>query len=49
MNGLHIFGQHDDKTLKQLADVASRAERVAIMADGHLGYIMPIGGVALQE
>lgn len=42
----NIFGQHDDKTLAQLADVASRAERVAMMADGHLGYVMPIGGVA---
>ena len=41
-----IFGTHDPKTLAQLADVASRAERVALMADGHLGYIMPIGGVA---
>jgi tRNA-splicing ligase RtcB len=41
-----IFGQHDEKTLAQLADVGSRAERVALMADGHLGYVMPIGGVA---
>lgn len=41
-----IFGQHDEKTLAQLADVATRAERVALMADGHLGYVMPIGGVA---
>lgn len=41
-----IFGVHDDKTLAQLADVASRAEKVALMADGHLGYVMPIGGVA---
>lgn len=41
-----IFGHHDEGTLKQLRDVASRAERVALMADGHLGYIMPIGGVA---
>ena len=41
-----IFGQHDENTLAQLADVASRAERVALMADGHLGYVMPIGGVA---
>ena len=30
----------------QLDDVASRAERAALMADGHLGYVMPIGGVA---
>jgi len=43
---MKIFGEHDDKTLEQLQDVASRAQRTALMADGHLGYIMPIGGVA---
>lgn len=41
-----IFGQHDEKTLVQLDDVASRAARAALMADGHVGYVMPIGGVA---
>ena len=41
-----IFGAHDERTLAQLADVASRARRAALMADGHLGYVMPIGGVA---
>jgi tRNA-splicing ligase RtcB (3'-phosphate/5'-hydroxy nucleic acid ligase) len=41
-----IFGAHEPNTLAQLADVATRAHRVALMADGHLGYIMPIGGVA---
>ncbi len=41
-----VFGEHDEKTLAQLADVASRAQRVALMADGHVGYIMPVGGVA---
>src|SRR5690349_23326787 len=41
-----VFGTHDEKTLSQLRDVASRAERAALMADGHLGYVMPIGGVA---
>jgi len=41
-----VFGAHDEKTLAQLADVASRAERAALMADGHVGYVMPIGGVA---
>lgn len=44
-----IFGVHDENTLAQLADVATRAERVALMADGHLGYIMPIGGVAAYD
>jgi tRNA-splicing ligase RtcB (3'-phosphate/5'-hydroxy nucleic acid ligase) len=43
---MKIFGTHEEKTLAQLWDVASRAERVALMADGHLGYVMPIGGVA---
>ncbi len=42
----HIFGQHEANTLAQLRDVASRAARAALMADGHLGYVMPIGGVA---
>lgn len=46
MTGTRIFGQHDENTLAQIADVASRAERTALMADGHLGYTMPIGGVA---
>ena len=41
-----IFGTHDEKTLDQLRDVASRAEHAALMADGHVGYVMPIGGVA---
>ena len=41
-----IFGEHDEMTLRQLDDVASRAVRVALMADGHPGYVMPIGGVA---
>jgi tRNA-splicing ligase RtcB (3'-phosphate/5'-hydroxy nucleic acid ligase) len=43
---MQVFGQHEEQTLAQLRDVASRAARVALMADGHLGYVMPIGGVA---
>jgi len=41
-----IFGTHDENTITQLHDVASRAVRSALMADGHVGYVMPIGGVA---
>ena len=41
-----IFGTHDENTLEQYATIAAQAERAALMADGHLGYIMPIGGVA---
>ena len=43
---MEIFGQHDEATIRQFRDVASRAERAALMADGHVGYVMPIGGVA---
>jgi tRNA-splicing ligase RtcB len=41
-----IFGTHEPSTLQQLGEVAGRAERAALMADGHVGYVMPIGGVA---
>ncbi len=41
-----IFGTHDAATLEQFRDVSSRAVRSALMADGHVGYVMPIGGVA---
>src|SRR6476661_4221115 len=40
-----VFGTHDEKTMQQLHGVAEHAEKAAIMADGHLGYIMPVGGV----
>jgi len=43
---MQVFGQHEAQTLDQLARVAQRAEHAALMADGHLGYVMPIGGVA---
>ncbi len=41
-----VFGQHEKQTLAQLERVAQRAAHAALMADGHLGYVMPIGGVA---
>ena len=43
---MQVFGQHEKNTLAQLERVAERAEHAALMADGHLGYVMPIGGVA---
>ena len=43
-----VFGEggHDAATLKQFRAIADRAQHAALMADGHLGYDMPIGGVA---
>jgi tRNA-splicing ligase RtcB (3'-phosphate/5'-hydroxy nucleic acid ligase) len=46
---MKIFGQHDEQTVKQIQDVASRASQTALMADGHVGYVMPIGGVAAYQ
>jgi tRNA-splicing ligase RtcB len=46
---MQIFGTHDENTRAQLAKVAERARKVALMADGHVGYVMPIGGVAAYE
>jgi tRNA-splicing ligase RtcB (3'-phosphate/5'-hydroxy nucleic acid ligase) len=43
---MKIFGQHDEKTILQLQQVRERAVDAALMADGHVGYVMPIGGVA---
>ena len=43
---MKVFGTHDPATLAQLEDVRSRAAAAALMADGHVGYVMPIGGVA---
>jgi tRNA-splicing ligase RtcB (3'-phosphate/5'-hydroxy nucleic acid ligase) len=46
---MQIFGTHDETTRAQLAKVAERARKVALMADGHVGYVMPIGGVAAYQ
>ena len=46
---MKILGNHDEKTIDQLERVAEDATKVALMADGHLGYNMPIGGVAAYE
>lgn len=41
-----IFGTHDENTLEQFRAVAEHAERAVLCADGHRGYVMPVGGVA---
>ena len=44
-----IYGDHDQKTLDQFKYVMRSAEKGALMADGHIGYVMPIGGVAAYK
>jgi tRNA-splicing ligase RtcB (3'-phosphate/5'-hydroxy nucleic acid ligase) len=47
VHDIAIFGSHDDKTLAQIRRCVDdeAAVRGALMADGHLGYSQPIGGV----
>lgn len=46
-NKLSIFGNHDQNTIDQMEQAASRDNVVAaaLMSDGHLGYGLPVGGV----
>lgn len=44
-----IFGQHDQNTLDQFAGIQRQSVKSALMADGHYGYIMPVGGVAAYD
>ncbi len=47
LNGIAIWGEHDQDTLNQIVRCASdrRVVAAALMADGHKGYSQPIGGV----
>ncbi len=45
MDSNPVFGNHDAQTLEQFELCLTLATRGALMADGHVGYIMPIGGV----
>ena len=44
-----IYGKHDENTLAQFKEVSKTADKSALMADGHLGYVMPIGGVCAYK
>lgn len=47
INNIPVWGEHEEGTLKQIQRSASddRVGGAALMADGHLGYSMPVGGV----
>ena len=47
VNGIPVWGQHDDATIAQIQRCAAdeQVAGAALMADGHKGYSMPIGGV----
>src|ERR671929_1731755 len=46
-----IYGEHDEKTIRQLNRCmqAGSAYKGVLCADGHLGYAHPIGGVVAYE
>lgn len=44
-----IFGIHDTKTVEQFKVIQNQSVASALMADGHVGYIMPVGGVAAYD
>jgi tRNA-splicing ligase RtcB len=47
VNGIPVWGQHDDATIVQIQRCAAdeQVAGAALLADGHRGYSMPIGGV----
>src|SRR5271167_4644587 len=44
-----VFGEADEKTLKQIRTCAKTADKVALMPDNHVGYGVPIGGVVAYK
>jgi tRNA-splicing ligase RtcB (3'-phosphate/5'-hydroxy nucleic acid ligase) len=49
VGNIPVWGEHEEKTLKQIETCAATADRAALMADGHLGYAVPIGGVVAYK
>lgn len=49
LDNIPVFGEHEANTLEQARLCARFADRMALMADGHLGYGVPIGGVIASE
>lgn len=46
IDGIPVFGTSvDEGALRQIKNCAREADHVALMADHHLGYAVPIGGV----
>jgi tRNA-splicing ligase RtcB len=48
-NGIPVWGEADTETIRQMEIVAKTADFTALMADHHIGYSVPIGGVAVYR
>ena len=44
-----VWGEHEPNTIEQAKVCTRNADYFALMADGHLGYGVPIGGVIASE
>lgn len=49
IDGIPVFGTADPGALSQIKTCAKTADHVALMADNHKGYAVPIGGVVAYE
>jgi tRNA-splicing ligase RtcB len=49
MNDIVVFGLPDENTIKQMRQVRASAEHAVLLADSHVGFTMPIGGVAAYD
>lgn len=49
IDGIPVFGSADPGALSQIKTCARTATKVALMADNHKGYAVPIGGVVAYE
>jgi tRNA-splicing ligase RtcB len=49
IDNIPVWGTPDDGAVKQIANCRKDAVHVALMADHHLGYAVPIGGVVAYE
>ena len=49
INGIPVFGEPLENAVDQIVRAGRDAERAALMADHHLGYAVPIGGVVAYD
>ena len=49
LNGIPIWGKPQDNAVQQIINCQKTADYCALMADHHLGYAVPIGGVVAYE
>lgn len=49
IDGIPVWGQVDARTLEQIKRCRQTAEHCALMADNHVGYAVPIGGVVAYK